>query len=159
MKNLKPEFDFDDILIIPKVKTHIKSRYQGISLPKTLPLFTAPMDTVVNETNYKEFLNAGIGVTLPRTIKHNHVVDLPHGVFLSMGFDDIDFELKSSLRNIRDNEHILIDVANGHMQRVFDYCREIKRLRPDIILMVGNIANPDTYTWYAKGECVDYIRV
>lgn len=159
MKFIKTHFDFDDILIIPKVKTHIKSRYQGISLPKTLPLFTAPMDTVVNETNYQLFLNAGISVTLPRTIKRNHIVDLPQGVFVSMGFDDIDFELKTSLRNIRNNEHILIDVANGHMQKVFDYCREIKRLRPDIILMVGNIANPDTYTWYAKGECVDYIRV
>ena len=159
MKDLKTHFDFDDILIIPKVKTHIQSRYQGISIPKTLPLFTAPMDTVVNKTKYRIFLNAGISVTLPRTIKRNDIVDLPQGVFLSMGFDDIDFELKSSLRNIRNNEHILIDVANGHMQRVFDYCREIKRLRPDIVLMVGNIANPDTYTWYAQGECVDYIRV
>ena len=25
--------------------------------------------------------------------------------------------------------------------------------------MVGNIANPDTYAWYAENECVDYIRL
>ena len=45
------------------------------------------------------------------------------------------------------------------MQKVFDYCREIKRIRPDITLMVGNIGNPATYLMYAKGNCVDYIRV
>jgi len=159
MKNLKPQFDFDDILIVPKYKTHINSRYQGIQLPKKLPLFTAPMDTVVNEYNYQIFLDAGIGVTLPRTIKHDYIIDLPHGVFVSMGFSDLDHELKTSLRNIRKDAHILIDVANGHMQKVFDYARDIKRWRPDIVLMVGNIGNPKTYEWYAKAECVDYIRV
>jgi hypothetical protein len=159
MKDLKPQFDFDDILIVPKIKTHIKSRYQGIKLPNTLPLFTAPMDSVVNEYNYQVFLDAGIGVTLPRTIKHDYIVDLPQEVFISMGFDDLDHELKTSLRDIRQNAHILIDVANGHMQKVFDYARDIKRWRPDIVLMVGNIGNPETYAWYAKAECVDYIRV
>ena len=81
MKNLKPQFDFDDILIVPKVKTHINSRYRGITLPPRLPLFTAPMDTVVDKKNYQTFLNAGIGVTLPRTIKCNDVDDVDVGVF------------------------------------------------------------------------------
>jgi len=165
MKDLRPQFDFDDILIVPKIKTHINSRYKGIELPPRLPLFTAPMDSVINETNYRTFLDAGINITLPRTIKYkDFTVNYdnkvpPHGIFISMGFTDLDYELKTSFRNVRSDAHILIDVANGHMQKVFDYCREIKRLRPDIVIMVGNIANPETYTWYAKGKCVDYIRV
>lgn len=159
MKNLKPHFDFDDLLFIPKRKTHINSRYSGITLSKKLPLFTAPMDTVVNINNIKVFLENGINVTLPRTIKRENYHLVPPGVFVSMGFDNINFELLTSFREVPKNLHILIDVANGHMQKVFDYCREIKRLRPDIILMVGNIANPDTYLWYAKIGCVDYIRV
>jgi hypothetical protein len=69
MKNLKPQFDFDDILIVPKLKTHISSRYKGITIPSSLPLFTAPMDTVVDTENMMEFNKHGIGVTLPRTIK------------------------------------------------------------------------------------------
>lgn len=167
MKNLKPLFDFDDILIVPKVKTHIVSRYNDISLQKTLPLFTAPMDTVVNLDNINEFLKEGISVTLPRTIKYGQFLTKEilagkksdDGVFVSMGFTDIDNELRTSFRNVHNDAHILIDVANGHMQKLFDYCREIKRLRPDIILMIGNIANPETYKWYAENTSVDYIRV
>ena len=159
MTNLKPQFDFDDVLIVPKTKTHISSRYKGIILPRSLPLFTAPMDTVVDIENMFTFMENGIGVTLPRTVKRDEYHLVPSGVFVSMGFEDINFELKTSLRNLPSELSIVIDVANGHMQKVFDYCREIKRLRPDITLMVGNIGNPKTYEFYAKGKCVDYIRV
>lgn len=159
MKNLKPQFDFDDLLFIPKRKTHIASRYAGITLPQRLPLFTAPMDTVVDLDNMWYFMNQGVNVTLPRTIKREEYVDIPPGVFVSMGFSALNLELKTSLRELPDDLSIVIDVANGHMQKVFDYCREIKRLRPDITLMIGNIANPDTYLWYARSTDVDYIRV
>jgi len=159
MKNLKPQFDFDDILIVPKTKTHISSRYKDIIFPRQLPLFTAPMDTVVDTENMFEFMENGISVTLPRTVKRDDYHLVPKGVFVSMGFGDVDFELKTSLRNLPPDLHVVIDVANGHMQKLFDYCREIKRLRPDITLMIGNIGNPETYYWYAKNTNVDYIRV
>ena len=159
MKNLKPQFDFDDLLFVPKRKTHINSRYAGITLPQRLPLFTAPMDTVVDLDNMWYFMNKGVNVTLPRTIKREDYDLVPPGVFISMGFNDINLELKTSFRELPEDIHILIDVANGHMQKVFDYCKEIKRLRPDITLMIGNIGNPETYIMYAKEQCVDYIRV
>jgi len=159
MKNLKPQFDFDDVLIVPRIKTHVYSRYKNINLENKLPLFTAPMDTVVDGNNMFDFMKHGIGITLPRTIKLEDSHLLPTEVFVSVGFEDIDGELKTSLRNLRENQHLLIDVANGHMQKLFDYCREIKRLRPDIVLMIGNIANPETYLWYATNVSVDYIRV
>lgn len=159
MKNLKPQFDFDDILIVPKTKTNISSRYKEIKLSHYSPLFTAPMDTVVNLDNYTDFISNGINVTLPRTISPLEYDKIRNNVFISMGFDELDFQLKTSLRNIVKDQHILIDVANGHMQKLFDYCREIKRLRPDIVLMIGNIANPETYRWYAENTDVDYIRV
>jgi len=160
MKDLKPKFDFDDILTVPKVKTHINSRYQNIKLKHPLPLFTAPMDTVVDNKNYLTFLSAGINVTLPRTVKYTEIpLNDASNVFVSMGFEDLDHEHKTTFRHIPKNSRILIDVANGHMQKIFDYCQDIKRWRPDIVLMVGNIGNPETYKFYAKGECVDYIRV
>jgi hypothetical protein len=167
MKNIKSKFDFDDILIVPNINTNITSRYKDIILPKKLPLFTAPMDTVVNFDNMDLFMDNGINVTLPRTLKYedfdyrtrNMNATEYSKVFISMGFIDIEFYLKNNFKVFREGQHILIDVANGHIKKIIDYAKEIKKLRPDIIIMVGNIANPDTYWWYAENDCVDYIRV
>jgi len=167
MENIKSKFDFDDILIVPSVKTYITSRYQNIKLSKRLPLFTAPMDTVVNLGNMDVFKKNRINVVLPRTVKYGQFIaneilnnkTTDDGVFVSLGFNDLDLHYKNNFKDFHKDAHILIDVANGHMQKIVDYCREIKRLRPDIMIMVGNIANPETYRWYCKNNCVDYIRI
>jgi GMP reductase len=168
MKNLTPQFDFDDILIVPTITTRISSRYRDIRLPEKLPLFTAPMDTVVDLKNMKTFLDNGINVTLPRTITYDKFFthsrrntgknEYPE-VFISMGFADIDEHLGNELKYIDSESNILIDVANGHMEKVLDYARLIKTLKSDITIMVGNIANPETYYWYAQSGYIDYIRV
>jgi hypothetical protein len=169
------EFDFDDILIVPSVTTSITSRYKDITLPDVLPLFTAPMDTVVDLKNINTFIENGINVVLPRTITHDAFVNTMirqkvytpakynetgyQNVFISMGFADLNKTLSNGLRELRQGARLLIDVANGHMTKIVEYCKDIKELRPDIIIMVGNIANPETYAWYASYDCVDYIRV
>lgn len=160
MKDSTKKFDFDDLLIFPDVTTEVTSRYKDITLPDMLPLFTAPMDTVVDLDNVDEFILNRINVTLPRTIKNHKFVDeaLP-GVFISLGFEDIDKLLDDNLRELGNYAHILIDVANGHMTKIVDYCYKIKQLKPGITIMVGNIANPETYRWYAEKNCVDYIRI
>jgi len=162
MKDYK--FDFNDINIVPHTITHINSRYADIILPRNLPLFTAPMDTVVNLDNADVFLLNKINICLPRTIKYSefqkslYKEDYPD-IFISLGFADLDLYYKDNFKIFHTGAHILIDIANGHMQKIIDYCQEIKRLRPDIVIMVGNIANPETYYWYAKSDCVDFIRI
>lgn len=169
MKEINEKFDFNDILIMPDIKTDINSRYNDVILQGNLPLFTAPMDSVVDLNNVHKFLNNKINVTLPRTISYDDFLDYINknskikkdlsGVFVSFGLDEITTYYKNNFKDIHPNAKILIDVANGHMQKIVDVCREIKRLRPDIKIMVGNIANPKTYEWYVKNECVDFIRV
>lgn len=43
----KYHVDFDDLVIVPAAKSYINSRSE-CKLPDILPLFTAPMDTVIN---------------------------------------------------------------------------------------------------------------
>ena len=158
----KPKFDFDDILIVPNIKTHITSRYDDIKLPNRLPLFTAPMDTVVNFQNKNDFIKNKINVVFPRTIKYSNAKHYGNA-FYSFGFSDLDDfyngKVSKDFKGFHENAFILIDVANGHMQKILDYVSEMKRLRPDITIMIGNVANPETYKWYAKHRCVDYIRI
>jgi GMP reductase len=161
------KFDFNDILIVPEAITNIESRYKGISInDKHLPLMTAPMDTVVDLNNMTKFIDEGITVVLPRTISYftflAYVAEKPsftdiNKVFFSFGFEDIEVFLKSSVVYHK-NINILIDVANGHMKKVLQYAKKIKKHRPDVTIMAGNIANPATYGIYAKNKCIDYVR-
>ena len=50
-------FDFDDILIEPEMHTGILSRKKvdPFDEKQMLPLFTAPMDTVISMNNYEVF--------------------------------------------------------------------------------------------------------
>jgi len=159
------KFDFDDLLIVPSVITNINSRYSDIYLPHKLPLITAPMDTVVDLSNIDDYINNNIHVCLPRTINYNDFKKIYNhrkytNVFISLGFREIENELHlHNFQSFHNNAHILIDVANGHMSKIIEYAKKIKQLRPDIIIMVGNIANPETYLYYANSQCVDYIRI
>lgn len=170
LKIMEKKFDFDDIFIIPEINTDINSRYKDITLPDNLPLFTAPMDTVVDLTNIDEFIEAGINVVLPRTVSYDDFWVLYNrnpkkyeDVFISFGLDNVNELLVNNdyarVPKLHLNANILIDVANGHMKSIVEVCRNVKKIRPDIKIMVGNIANPETYAWYASENCVDYIRI
>jgi len=161
MEIITEKFDFDDILIVAKCNTDILSRYSDITLPKMLPLFTAPMDTVVDLDNYVDFIDNKINVTLPRTItvKSINEQNIDSKVFIGLGLKEIEDHIQRGLVDFQDNAHILIDVANGHMKIIADYANIIKNIRPDIKIMVGNVANPETYLWYAREDCVDFIRI
>jgi methylmalonyl-CoA mutase cobalamin-binding subunit len=54
---------------------------------------------------------------------------------------------------------VCIDQANGHMQELLSVCRKFKDEFGDkVLIMTGNVANPETYREYAKAG-IDYIRL
>lgn len=151
MSNIK--LDWNDITIVPETISSISSRskinpFNG----DKLPIFASPMDTVIDEKNYTNFLDLGINVCLPRHIKYTDLKD--DRVFYSYGLDEV--------ISILDNKgelpkRVLIDVANGHMLKLLETSKRIKE-NTNIELMVGNIANPETYRKYCEIG-VDWIRV
>ena len=148
------KFDWNDISIVPESLSSISSRkeieptYSGM-----LPLFTAPMDKVIDDTNIQHFQSNNINICLPRHIKFSDLRN--ENYFYSYGLDEI-IELMDKKSTLP--KKVLIDVANGHMQKLYDTAKLIKETWGDKIeLMVGNIANPDTYLKYCQIG-VDYIR-
>jgi IMP dehydrogenase/GMP reductase len=159
MKN-KTKFDFDDILIEPAFISSVNSRYHDITLPDMLPIIAAPMDTVVNMKNMDIFINNKLGVVLPRQSSCFDAINPNKFIFTSLGLEDITkyFDGDSNLSLFPNNFKLHIDTANGNMLKIIEYCKRIKAIRSDIIIMVGNIANPETYRQYAESESVDYIK-
>lgn len=155
-------FDFDDILIEPSTLTNIRSRSEITSrLPNgMLPLMTAPMDTVINENNLHLFKNNGIIPVLPR-VKNPNIENTQEGYFKS--YSMVDFEelfLKTITYSFNKTPYmVLIDVANGHMNDLVRLTVEAKKIYGDkISLMVGNVANPETFYEYVKAGA-DYVRI
>ena len=188
MINDRVKFNYDDVSIIPDVVTDIESRKEcnpfmenGMS-----PIWTAPMDTVVNLDNWKTFYDARVNVIIPRNIDLYTRVDIMKEhcynsvykpfvafslaeakmVFLEEGrFDGIRMRLgynKDYLEEENEEKYVMricIDMANGHMQEQINTIKEIKeRYGNGVIIVGGNIANPKTYTLYDAAGC-DFLRV
>ena len=109
--------------------------------------FILNLNTISNIQNIKnDTFECEIGV--------NDLLD--NNYFYSYGLDEISDLFKSGITLPR---KILIDVANGSMLKLWTLSKEIKeRFGDNIELMVGNIANPETYRKYCEIG-VDYIRV
>ena len=123
------KFDWNDISIVPETLSTISSRSEiNVIKDGKLPLFTAPMDTVIDNTNYTVFENEYINICLPRHIKYDDLKNDTY--FYSYGLDEI--------ISIVENKEFLpkkihIDIANG------------------------NIANPKTYGKFCEIG-VDYVK-
>lgn len=150
------KFDFNDILIKPAKVSNIESRkdinpfYKGF-----LPLITAPMDTVINQNNIKLFEGLKVMPCMPRGEAW-----VGGNCFSSYSLSEIDDILKvpGRLEYSKKSGYFLIDVANGHMEKMVTSIKAFKKLFPKSKLMVGNVANPETYVTLSKAGA-DYIRI
>jgi len=151
MLNLnKVGYDLDDISIFPERISTISSRSEVdpfiyLDDTKFLPLLVAPMDSVLNDKNYHNFIKNRIGVVLPRGIDMG-----------SIGMESKFISKSLDINNIRSHSHVdnikyyCIDIANGHMKKLLDIVKKIRDEDPTIRLIVGNIANPETYRDFAE---------
>lgn len=154
------KFDFDDIKLAPKTNTDIDSRGQiNYYHHDKLPIIAAPMDSVVDLSNWSDFYYNNIPICYPRTINpedFSYVHD-KRMAFRSFGLQEIELIIHRGLTISTD--YVLIDIANGHMKRLYDTAIRFKKRFPEKLLMVGNVGNPETYKWYAESGAVDFIRV
>lgn len=165
-KDNDTKFDFNDILIEPSVKSDIVTRKEinvSYGNPEgvyhNLPLIAAPMDTVVSLDNLNHFMWNGINVCLPRgEYYRKHGNDGAKMIFNSYSLIEFaDFFIKEEQKTYP--SHVLIDIANGHMSDLVYITRKAKEYYgKSMQLMVGNVANPETYKALSMAGA-DYIRI
>lgn len=170
---MKVHYDFNDILITPAVTSSIRSRKEinpyhlNIGETNWLPIIVSPMDTVIDLNNWQRFLEEKMPICFPRGITPESFNDDEKSVisaFKEVIFFSYSLEQASEMTQWlaenpgKDLEYnILIDIANGHMHHMVDIVKELKS-RTKIKVMVGNIANPETYKVLSRAGA-DYIRV
>lgn len=154
-------YSYNDLTIVPARVSNISSRSEvnpfnyGI-----LPIFTSPMSTIVCEENFEFWENNKITPILPRNIsfdiRKKYIRD---GYWVAMSMKESeDLFIKSTEMDDIFACSLCIDVANGHMNSLINLCKDIKKKFGNrIIIMTGNIANPDTIIDYENAG-IDYVR-
>lgn len=157
-------YGLNDIGLIPAKITDIRHRSEcnPYNADEMFPLFTAPMNAVININNYEKFIEHKINAIIPRGVSINNRLALCTKTFVALSLQEFEIFISNHVNALETTEdvwYICVDIANGHMQWVLDLCTKAKEIYGGrLILMAGNIANPDTYIEYAKIG-VDFVRV
>ena len=163
------KYSYNDIAIVPAIKSDVEHRsecnpYTGKFGDSSLPIFTAPMSTVVNEKNFSLFEDNNIIPILPRNFPLETRIDyLKRGKWAAVGlqeFEDL-FIRNNWNMELYPDVNVLIDIANGHMSKLHKLIYDAKskyQWNYRFKIMAGNIANPQTYYEMAKAG-VDFCRI
>ena len=144
--------------MINQTATGLNSRSKANPFDKNgfLPLITAPMYSIVDETNYQIFLDNKIQVCLPRNICFSNMRKFD-------GFQS--FSLSDFIKYFIDQTgqdflpKVCIDTANGNIPQLHEAITKAKEIHGDkLVIMAGNVASVEAFVELAKTG-VDYIRV
>lgn len=181
--NKKLKLSYDDITIVPEKISNIRHRDEcNCLINGSYPIFTAPMDGVIDIDSMDNFTNQLINVVIPRTVSLKKRLKLllssyaKEKVFVAFSLsevetmfineiipdlnDDLILKLRSSFNSdLMDGSYrICIDIANGHMSDLLKTIKDIKdTFGNKVTIMSGNIANPQTYIEYENAGC-DFVR-
>lgn len=156
-------YDLKDVSIIPAAVSDVYSRKECNPMYNNgkLPVFNAPMSVLMSsvkdvEKLYKSVVNLVIPRSFTLDERLQFLLDFPDA-FIAIGMGEME-EVTSFIgeKNIS-KPKILIDIANGHMKKLIDMCADAKKLYPNMVIMAGNIANPETLLAYEKAG-IDYVR-
>ena len=167
------KYCLNDKCIVPAVMTGIESRsecypYYISDNRVMLPIFAAPMNCVTDATNYNTWVEHGIQAIMPRTVPwETRCWSAENGRWVAMSQKEFYNYFVSDARILRgpgQTYRICIDTANAHRQSIYEMSKLAKQLANneyDIKIMVGNIANPETYKYItaAYPNVIDYIRI
>jgi len=164
LKENSMKYSYNDVMIKPAIISTIEHRAECNPFDENgnLPLFTAPMDTVVGLNNYKLFEKNGIIPILPRTeSEEDRIMFATSSRWAAFSLQEFEKWFLGNVKLTDKITHIraLIDIANGHIAKLYELVRKSKQIYGNNIeIMVGNIANPETYRACVESQ-VDFCRV
>ena len=157
-------YGYNDLCIVPAKTSKVTSRQECFEYYSdgNLPIFASPMASVVNVSNFNLWELNNIIPILPRNIHYEIRLDYlkqNKWVALSLSeFEELFINNDSFMNNASRVVKVCVDLANGHMDKLINLCKIAKdRYQDKLIIMTGNIANPETYLKYCEAG-IDYVR-
>ena len=166
MENL---LTLDEITLIPndfnEGATRNKINYfvaeqKDLTVPSSYPIFTSPLEAIIDPGNYEFWQSSGIRPIIPRTESLEVRLRTCMYVFTAFTLNETKQNLKKK-KKVGGNcqYHVCIDTGNGHYTAIFDLGYELKKMYGNqMLLMGGPIYNIKTYEYYSKSG-FDFVRV
>lgn len=157
-------YSLDEICLIPTAVSKIEHRgdVNVFTNKNNYPIFTAPMASIVDESNVNILKDNHLNVIVPRSVAWEKRLEfLQAGEWVAVGLKEAQYiyeNLELQHFTVDKTIRLCIDQANGHMESLLKVCKDLKlKFGTNIKIMTGNIANPYAYREYAKAG-VDYVR-
>ena len=168
------KLDYSDVLIRPKRST-LSSRSQ-VDLTRTIkfpnsnqtwtgvPIIAANMDTIGTFNVYKalskhKIITAFHKFYTPEQYKEMSDQLDPNYFMVSTGISSNDYNKLHDILNAIDVKFVCIDIANGYMESLLDFCIKVRENFPDKILVAGNVVTREiTEELIIRGK-VDIVKV
>jgi len=169
-----PQLDFNNVLIRPK-RTVLNSRSEvdmdrEFKFPhskqvwKGVPIIAANMDTTgtfgVYEvlSKHKMITCFHKFYTLDDYNSYSSQLD-PNYFMISTGIDFDRINELTDILNVTKAKWLCIDVANGYMKKMINYCQKIRELFSNLIIVAGNVATREIVEELIINGKVDVVKV
>ncbi len=168
------KLDFNNVLIRPKRST-IKSRSE-VSLERGfkfkyssnrwngVPIMASNMDSTGTFEVYKVLSTYNMLTMLHKFytindyIAHKDILD-PNLFGVSTGISDNDFTNLISIMEVIDCNWICVDIANGYLNGMVEYCKRVRSQFPDKIIIAGNVVTREIVEELILVGGVDIVKI
>lgn len=171
------KLNFNDVLIRPKRST-LSSRSQ-VNLERTIkfpisnvewtgiPIITANMDTTGTFEVYQQLSKHKIITAFHKHYTKDQIMlawknlDLnPDFFMISTGISESDLlKLNSIISVIPEIKFICVDVANGYMETLVSFCKNLRQLYPNKVIVAGNVVSREMTEELILNGRVDIVKI
>ena len=171
------KLDFNDVLIRPKrselssrsevdVNTYFKFKYSTLQW-SGVPIICSNMDTIGTVNMHNKLSNYKIITCFHKYIDVDDIISThstPCYFMLSTGISDNDLErLNNNILKLKQNDidvkFICVDVANGYMFKLVTFCKKLRELYPNIVIVAGNVVTREMVEELVINGKVDIVKV
>lgn len=170
------KLDFNNVLIRPKRST-ISSRSEvnlnrkfkfkySTKIYEKIPIISANMDTTGTFKVYNCLKNHGIITALHKFYQPVDFIEIqkkislqPDLFMISTGISDTDFTNLQEILKVVDCDWICIDIANGYINTLCEFCKKVRKEFPDKIIVAGNVVTREIVEELILDGMVDVVKV
>ena len=166
------KLDFSDVLIRPKRST-LESRNDIIlerefRFPHSnqtlncVPIIASNMDTVGTIDMYNKLKKSNILTCFHKFLDINEYPEnSDNNYIISIGIRDEDLlKLKSLYNQFPEKcNMVCVDIANGYIKKLVDFCTKVRLMIPNVILIAGNVVSREMVEELILNGGVDIVKV